>query len=173
MKHEVEKLIKAARTLVPDTVLAPLPLDECLGVPAWRDFEHQVWAIGEQIRQLFLKAPRLRADRALQEQIVDIACDRRAHRGRQSFVMLLGYRSCVEHAGRLVGQLDDEFVHGHVVDAIYKMRAQGYSDQVQPLLDDKGAWIRNVANRYLNWEEASNKPMQTGGHSPAADRQSR
>jgi hypothetical protein len=159
-KGEIEDLVQSARRLVPGSLLDPLAIDASLGVPAWRDFEHQIWAIGQQIRQLLLKAPHLRADGVLQRQIVEVACDRRAHRGRQSFVMLLGYRPCAEHARRLVEHLDDPFVAGHVVGAIYKMRAAGYSEQVRPLLEDKMAWVRNEARRYLAWEAASNKAMQ-------------
>lgn len=163
LRAEIEELVKAARRLVPGSLLKPLPIDDSIGVPAWRDFEHDVWAIGEEIRQLLVEAPRLRADRALQAQFVEIACDRRAHRGRQSFVMLLGYRSCAEHAPRLAEHLDDPFVGGHVVGVLYKMQAPGYSALVRPLLDDKMAWVRNEAKRYLSWEAASNRPMQTDG----------
>ena len=160
VKREVQELVAAARRLVPGTLLDHLPIDDALGVPAWRDFERQIWAIGEQIRQLLLRSPRLRADSALQRQFIEIACDRRAHRGRQSFVMLLGYQSCAEHAMRLVEHLDDRFVAGQVVGVLYKMRAPGYSDRVRPLLNDEIAWVRNEAKRYLAWEAASNKAMQ-------------
>ena len=152
---------------MPGTHLDPLPPDETLGgVPAWREFEHKIWAIGEEIRQLLLKAPRLRADKLLQGQFVEIACDKRAHRGRQSFIMLLGYRSCDEHAERLAEHLDDPFVNGHVVGTIYKMRAPGHSDRVRPLLNDNMAWVRNEAGRYLNWEAATNKALQTDADKP-------
>jgi len=166
VRREIEGLVKSARRLLPETLLDALPPDETLGgVPAWRDFEHRVWAIGERIRQLLLNAPRLRADPMIQELFANIACDRRAHRGRQSFVMLLGYRSCAEYAVRLIEHLDDSFVDGHVVNTIYKMRAPGFSDRVRSLVDDKMAWVRNEAKRYLAWDAASNKPMQTDGAS--------
>lgn len=157
VKGEVERLVEGARRLIPGGLLAPLPPDESLGgVPGWREFEHLVWKIGEEIRQLLLTAPRLRANRELQIQFVEIVCDRRAHRGRQSFVMLLGYRSCEEHAKRLAEHLDDPFVDGHVIGTIYKMRAAGHSDSVRALLKDKMTWVCNEAKRYLAWDTAPN-----------------
>jgi len=160
IRREIEGLVVEARRLMPNDPLDPLPPDECLGgVSAWREFEGQIWSIGEEIRQLFLKAPRLRDDEVLQGQLVEIACDRRAHRGRQSFVTLLGDRSCVRHAERLVEHLDDPLVDGQVISTLYKMRAPGHSDAIEPLLDDMMVWVRNEAKRYLAWEAASDEPM--------------
>ncbi|MAB78111.1 MAG: hypothetical protein CMJ89_02050 [Planctomycetes bacterium] len=160
IRREIESLVVEARRLMPKDLLDLLPPDESLeGVPAWSEFEGQIWSIGEEIRQLFLKAPRLRDDEVLQGRLVEIACDRRAHRGRQSFVALLGDRSCVRHAGRLVEHLDDPCVDGQVISTLFKMRAPGHSDAIDPLLDDMMVWVRNEAKRYLAWEAASDEPV--------------
>jgi len=160
IKSEIERLLAKARALTPKDFLDPLPPDESLGgVPAWREFEHQIWAIGEDIRRLLLKNPRLRSDVRLQVGIMDVACDRRAHRGRQPFVMLLGYRSCAGYSGRLAGHLDDSFVNGHVISTLYKMRASGHSRAIRAFLVSKVTWVRDEAKRYLAWDGASSKPL--------------
>lgn len=153
----LRRLITEAHRHVPERMLAPLPPDEGLGgVPAWQRFEHRIWEIGEEIRQLLLKAPRLRGEPEIQESILRLATDRRAHRGRQSFVMLLGYRSCATHAAEVAEHLEDPAVDGHVVRTLYKMRARGHSRAVRPLLEAAHAWVRNEAKRYLAWDaEAS------------------
>jgi hypothetical protein len=154
IRREIEGRIAEARRLLPSDLFDPLAPDRSLsGIPAWRVFEHQIWSIGEKIRQLLLKATKLRTDIVLQDQIAEIACDRRAHCGRQSFIMLLGYRSCVQYAGKLSEQMDDPFVDGHIINTLYKMRALGYSSVIIPFFDDKVTWVRNEAKRYLAWEK--------------------
>ena len=155
----VQRLVAEANDHLPERILDPLPPDDALGgEPGWRDFEWRVWKIGEEIRQLLLKAPRLRADPCIQETLLGVAIDRRAQRGRQSFVMLLGYRSCVRHAVRLSEHLDDPAVDGHVISTLYKMRAPGHSAAVRPHLEDRHAWVRNEAKRYLAWDATASQP---------------
>lgn len=152
-RAEIENLIVAAHGLIPDEMLEMLPPEkDLLGAPGWRSFENQLWQTGERIRAVLLKYPRLRADGHVQSQILEIACDRRAHRGRQSFVMLLGFRCCRAHAGRLADHLDDACVDGHVIKALCMMRAPGYSSAIQPFATHEKTWIRNLAKKYLAWD---------------------
>lgn len=152
-REEIEILIATAQSLIPKEMLEMLPTEEGLyGEPAWRSFEGQIWKTGESIRIVLCKHPRLRADNHIQRMILDVACDRRAHRGRQSFFMLLAFRCCQTHATRVAEHLDDNCVAGHVIGTLYKMRAPGFSTHVRPFATHNRAWIRNEAKRYLVWD---------------------
>jgi len=104
-RTELLALIEKAEALVPGTLVDPLPSAEGSGgEPAWHGFERALWGLGEKIRQRLLRHPRLRADGEIQERLVAIATDRRARRGRQSFILLLGYKVFATCAGRLAGR---------------------------------------------------------------------
>lgn len=122
------------------------------GAPEWHAFERSIWALGEDIRGLFLQDTTLRKDAELQARILGVAVDRRAQRGRQPFVTLLEYKSCAHHAARLVDELEDPAVSGHVIRTIYKMKAHGFAEKVRPFLTHETAWVRNQAKRYVAWD---------------------
>ena len=113
-------------------------------------YELQRWDIGEQIRQLLVENPSLRKDPELQEAFLRISLNRNATQGRQSFIMLLGYTCCRSHAAKLISQLDDEGVVGHVISTITKMRTRDFMEQIRPFQEHKRTWIRNEAKRYCN-----------------------
>jgi hypothetical protein len=153
VRSAIDDALARAQALIPTTQLPYLPTTpELRGAPEWYPFEHQVWKVGEDIRQQFRREPRLRKDAALQLQIMHVACNRRALRGRQSFVLLLGYRGASAHGEELASQLDDHGVAGQIIHALYFMRARGFTARVWPFLEDEKAWIRKEARRYLAWE---------------------
>jgi hypothetical protein len=41
---------------------------------------------------------------------------------------------------------------GHVILALYKMKASGFSEEVLPYQESKVAWIRKEAERYLEFD---------------------
>jgi hypothetical protein len=137
----------AARALAPETFPADLPATES-GAPDWYRFEHEAWAIGEQVRHCLLRQPQLKRDAAVQRAIVDVIHCGNLRRGRQSFVMLLGYKAAQEWAPVIASYLDDPDVCGHTLDTLLKMRVPGYAVQVEPLLASKYTWIRNLARKY-------------------------
>jgi hypothetical protein len=153
VRKSIEDRLHRAKTIIPTSVLPPLPITpELRGDPQWYPFEHQVWTLGEEIRQSIATMPRLRKDVALQMDILEVACDRRARRGRQSFILLLAHRAAAAHGTAIAGQLDDPGVAGHVIKALYLMRARGFISQVWPFLEDEKTWVRREARRYLAWE---------------------
>lgn len=157
MKPDVRKSIEdglhRAKAIIPTTLLPPLPTTpELRGEPQWYPFEHHVWTLGEEIRQFIGTMPRLRKDEALQFGILEVACDRRALRGRQSFILLLAHRAAAAHGAAIAGQLDDPGVAGHIINTLYLMRARGFMSQVWPFLEDEKTWVRREARRYLAWE---------------------
>ncbi len=153
VRSAIVSLLDDASAAIPNRLVGRLPESEELdGEPAWHDFESPIWALGEEIRQLFLRKPALRTACDLQIQILGIATDRRAHRGRQSFVMLLGYKSCANHAARLFQEIDDPCIDGHIISTLYKMKAHGFASQIQPFVTNRMTWIRKEAIRYIAWD---------------------
>lgn len=157
----IRERILRAKGLVPREYLPPLPKSADLSAaPEWYAFEHDIWALGEQIRRLLIQAPRLRRNLVVQAALLEVACDRRALRGRQSFIMLLGNKWSAIHAAALAAHLDDPSVDGHVISTLYRMKARGLVDQVTPFTAHEQAWIRREARRYLEWEEGLSNELQ-------------
>ena len=146
---EIEQLLTKAEEIIPNDILPDLPYMELSpGVHEWYAFEHKLWALGEEIRQLFLKSNK-KLDEKHMERIINICLDKRAKRGRQSFIMLLGKKHYPAFSEKIVSLLDDDEVHGHIIHTIYKMQAGQYVELINPFLNHKQAWIRNEAKRYV------------------------
>ncbi len=90
---QLNGLLLLAERLVPEKNFPDLPCMELAPtVHEWYDFEHELWEIGEEIRQLVLSERKeLNAEQA--DRVCKICADSRAKRGRQSFVMLLGEKA--------------------------------------------------------------------------------
>jgi hypothetical protein len=153
VRKEIESRLLRARSLIPDRIAERVPenhLDP--SVPRLETWETQLWDIGEQIRQLLASAPALRRDEDLGRQFLEISLDRRAGGGRQSFMMLLGFKSFAALAKELTSELVDDVVCGHVVWALYRAKVPGQWEQVRSLCDHERAWIRKEARRYVAWD---------------------
>lgn len=143
VRDRIVELVAEAEAAIPNgQVPDPQPSE-------WHPFEHTIWARGELIRQEILKQKGLREDRGLQEAFGRVACNRMARRGRQSFVLLLGFKCCAAQAPGIAGQLDDPDVAGHAVDTLLKMRVPVYTRQIQPLTSAEAAWVRKKAKQYV------------------------
>ncbi len=150
IREQIVDLITQAEEAIPPEQVADLPpVPYSSGAPEWHAYEHTVWQCGEAIRQLLTKKISLRRNADLQDGFMRVACNAKAKRGRQSFVMLLGYTTCAHRAPELVGQLTDPCVTGHVIDTLLKMRCADYVTQVQPFASHKMAWIRKKATTYV------------------------
>lgn len=149
-KHAILKKIKEAESLVPQNIEPDLPPTQLLpNIPEWHSYEHKIWKLGEDIRQLFLLYPSLKSDKEIHLQILDICLNPNSKRGRQSFIMLLGYKQFSDYAEVLITQVNDEFVTGHILDTILKMKVSGYGRIMENYINYNITWIRNVAKRYL------------------------
>lgn len=131
------------------------PSAEIGGAPAWYDFEFAAWPIGEEIRQTLSQHPRWKSDPTVVAKIVQAAVYRNLRRGRQSFVLALGFVAARDWADRLVPFLTDPDVDGQVVHTLLKMKAAGFADQVRPLTVSPKTWIRRLAEKYLDRYPAS------------------
>lgn len=148
-KHILE-LVAKAEAAIPSEVLPDLPPGPYTsGASDWHGFEHQIWRLGEEIRQLLVESKSLRKDTDLQRAFSRVACNQRAKRGRQSFIMLLGYVYCMQFASDIAGQLADHHVAGHVIDTLIKMQCPSYIKDGEPFTCDKITWIRNKAKKYI------------------------
>lgn len=54
-----------------------------------------------------------------------------------------------KYGAGLISQLDDNFVYGHIIDTIYKMKASEFIEIIKPYCNDKETWIRNKAKKYV------------------------
>jgi hypothetical protein len=143
-----------AFSVVPDVRPVDLPPTQDIpDVPAWHGFEHKLWALGEQVRQFINKKPSLLNDRDLYSQLFRIVKNRAAKRGRQSWILLFAYKPCEPWALELASLLPDPDIDGHIISALYKMKAFGFSARVQPFLDSGTTWNRKVAIRYIAFDQ--------------------
>ena len=146
---ELDNLLLRAEELIPTEDLPDLPFMELApDVHDWYKFEHQLWDVGEEIRQFLLVNKNKLNDNQI-ERIIEICLNKKAKRGRQSFVMLLGKKIYCSYARRLVSLLDDNDVDGHTIDTLYKMGAAEYIELIRPFLTHKQTWIKNEAKRYI------------------------
>ncbi|MEE1185793.1 MAG: hypothetical protein UHN02_00190 [Acutalibacteraceae bacterium] len=147
--NELNNLLTSAEALIPEDNLPDLPfMDLAPDVHDWYKFESELWGVGENIRQ-FLLENKNKLNRSQIERIVEICLDKRAKRGRQSFVMLLGKKMFCDYAEQIVTLLNDDDVDGYVIDTLYKMGATEYADLIEPFLTHNRTWIRNEAQRYI------------------------
>ena len=146
---ELDLLLTKAENKIPDENLPDLPFMELApDVHDWYEFEHKLWEIGEEIRQ-FISENKNKLNKNQIDRIVSICLDKKAKRGRQSFVMLLGKKIYNSYADMIVTVLNDDDVDGQVIDTLYKMGAKEYVEQIEPFLTHNRTWIRNEAKRYV------------------------
>ena len=147
--NKLNELLSIAESMIPDEILPDLPfMESAPDVHDWYDFEHELWGKGEEIRQYILRGKK-RPNTKQVERIVSICMDKRAKRGRESFVMLLGKKCYVNYAEKIATLLNDSDVDGHAIDTLYKMGADGYISQIKPFINHNRTWIRNKAKKYL------------------------
>jgi len=123
---------------------------ELLGAPEWYPFELEAWPIGESVRKAFSRNPKLRKREVLLSKVVEVATCRNLRRGRQSFIMALGFVSARPYAEHLGAFLDDPDVDGHVLRTLLKMRAPGFARDAKLLLHSDKSWKRRWAKKYLD-----------------------
>jgi hypothetical protein len=160
-KEAILRLVNDAIDQIPEVRPSDLPPTELIpDVPEWHGFEHGLWRIGEEIRQVLNKEPKLRNDHELYSKFFEIARNRAGIRGRQSWVLLFAYKSCASWATELAKLLPDPDIDGHVILAIYKMKAPGFSGTILPYNHSGVAWIRKEAKRYLEFDHPQNRPAE-------------
>lgn len=115
---------------------------------AWYDFEIKVWELGENIRHLFLQNPKLKNDKDVLNKILKVIKTTNLRRGRQSFVLLLGFVGAKSFAPEIALFVADKDINGQVLDTLLKMKAKGYTDKIKPLINSDVTWIRNLAKKY-------------------------
>jgi hypothetical protein len=118
-------------------------------VREWYAFEYEIWNIGEQISRLLSENKNYKLNEAQAKYIVEIATNPCAKGGRQSFVMLLGYKKYQCYADEIASQIEDPNISGHVIDTLLKMRVPGYAGIIKPFTTSKLTWIKNTAKKYI------------------------
>ena len=144
---EFDALIRKVEEKIPETNLPDLPyMKEAPDVHEWYMFEHEIWDIGEEIRQLVVKHKKKFTEEQI-TRIISICLDRRAKRGRESFVMLLNKKAYCDYSERIISLLSDDDVEGHVIYSLYRMQAGEYVEEIKPFVNHKRTWIRNEAKK--------------------------
>jgi hypothetical protein len=148
--EEIVGACLAAKSLAPADFPSDLPSTPLLaGAPGWYDFEEQTWPIGEAIRRSLKTMPLLRRDSSMTTAILSVVRCVNLRRGRQSFVMALGYKTAANHSPVIAAYLQDPDICGQAVDTLLKMQAPGHVTQVDVLLSHNQPWIRRLAKRYV------------------------
>ncbi|WP_299438312.1 hypothetical protein [uncultured Aquimarina sp.] len=149
-KEKILELIKKAESLTPKKVEMDLePIDGFPDVPNWHKYESDIWRIGEEIRQIIITKKTLRKDEEINDLIIKFCLNKNSKRGRQSFILLLGYKHLSKYASQLINMINDKFVNGQIIDTVYKMQAVGFEKEIRPFLTDKHIWIRKLAIKYI------------------------
>ena len=145
----IDCILQSAENLIPKENLPDLPYMELAPtVPDWYEFEHKLWSKGEDIRQLVLSEHKdLNTNQA--DRVCKICMDFKAKRGRQSFVLLLAKKRFLSYAAQLGTLLPDHDIDGHIIAALYKMKAFQFSELIKPYTNHSITWIRNEAKRYI------------------------
>lgn len=147
--NELNLLLTKAEDKIPDENLPDLPFMESVpDVHDWYMFEHELWEIGEEIRQLILMGKKALTQSQI-DRIINICLDERAKRGRQSFVLLLGKKVYQKYSDKIAPLLDSDDIDGQVIDTLYKMQAGQYVDLIRPFMNHNRTWIKNTAKRYV------------------------
>lgn len=157
-RQRVMDICRDALALAPDTYPPDLPPQKGPLAPGrampevsdWYRFEHQTWPMGEEVRQTFQKWPRLKRDPAATESVMEVVECAALRRGRQSFVMALGFTAAAHLAPRVARFLNDPDIDGQVIDTLLRMKASGFSEDVKPSLTAQHTWIRNLAKKYVS-----------------------
>jgi hypothetical protein len=142
-----EEAIRLAPAEFPPTLP---PSKELSGAPEWYSFEYAAWPIGESIRRAFVENPRHKKNDAVLAKVAEVATYRNLRRGRQSFVMALGFVAARRYADTVAPFLSDPDVEGQVLDTLIKMKAPGYTREAISLLHSDKVWIRRLAKKYVD-----------------------
>ncbi|MEW7290514.1 hypothetical protein [Aquimarina sp. 2304DJ70-9] len=149
-KEVIIKLINKANTLTPEKLEKNLnPIEGFPDVPDWHKYESDIWAIGEEIRQILYSKKILRKDKEINDLIIEFCLNKNSKRGRQSFVLLLGYKHLSEYAPKLIQMINDKSINGQIIYTLYKMQTKGYEKEIEPFTKDKITWIRKIAIKYV------------------------
>lgn len=147
--RELDLLLTKAENKIPDENLPDLPFMKLApDVHDWYMFEHEIWELGEEIRQLICAGKKTLTQTQI-DRIINICLDERAKRGRQSFVMLLGKKAYQNYSDKIAPLLNSDDVDGHIIDTLYKMQAGQYVDLIIPFTNHKRTWIKNIAKKYI------------------------
>jgi len=148
-KDELIALCRKTIRLAPAERPPDLPILESAGVPDWYPFERKGWANGETARQTLIGRRNWKRDQQLQQEMLAVATHEPLRRGRQSWLMALGFVDAQPLANRIAPFLTDPNVDGHVIDALLKMRSPDYVSEIWRLSKHEQPWIRKLARRYL------------------------
>jgi hypothetical protein len=102
---------------------------------------HYKWAVGNALE--------VAAHPSVRDDLIELVQAREHGTARQMLVIALGTLGGTEVVDVLLTLLDDQDILGHVVIALGKAQDQRALPQLEPLLQNEKAWIRQAAKRSI------------------------
>ena len=158
---EIAAACRQALELEPTTQSYELPPPEMAN---WHSIELAAWPLGESIRLSIKGNQDLYQNRVIYSPIMEVVECLQLGRGRQSFVMALGFIRAAPLAARLAKFLNDPEINGHVIYSLLEMRSGGFVSTVQTLVHADAAWTGKLAKRYLRKYASLGKGPSPSGH---------
>jgi len=118
--------------------------------PPWKRYEHEIWMLGESLRNFFKSRRKWRGKSILFDVIAEVLMDKNFGKGRQTFALLLGNYCRDEYANELGICLQDKEVYGHALKALTKNKIVGFSREAKRIIETDKGWIKRTANKYLD-----------------------
>jgi len=150
---EFDSYLDTAKKAVPKVFIPPLkPTKEKFfknEIFPLHNFEEVIWSAGDNIRILRLKIG-IKPNLKQTKRIVELATNKNALKGRQTFILLLGRIEYAKYGKDLINYIDDISISGHIINTLYKIKNFHYVKEVMPFLKSERTWIRNEAKRYLS-----------------------
>ncbi len=146
-QDRVATLILGVSTSWKDSLTEPY-MEGVDGAPAWLEFEHKIWELGEKLRHV-LKANRWKGKCPVLDAAVKILSCKDYRKGRQTFALLIGEFGQGNYGIHLAECLTDEEVSGHCLKAMTKAKISGFGEHVRRILDSSEGWQRKAAEKYL------------------------
>ena len=130
-------------------------MDGVDGAPDWLEYEHKIWALGEELRLLLQKRKDLRGGGPVMDTVASVLSESKFGKGRQTFALLLGQYGDGKYGDYLGQQLEDSDVLGHCVDALRKAKILGYETDVAYIAETSSGWIKNAAKAYVKFSQSA------------------
>lgn len=118
------------------------------GAPDWKEFEHNIWQLGEAIRPV-IKRRKWRGRTVVLDEVARVLLDKKYGKGRQTFALILGDYGNDGYGAVLAVGLVDKDVCGHCIKALTKAKLYDYEDEVRSVFDDSSGWVKLAARKYL------------------------
>lgn len=125
-------------------------MDGVDGAPDWKEYEHRIWSMGEQLRLFLKKRKDWRGKCEVLDAASTVLLNKQYGKGRQTFALLLGDFGGKEYEKSLSKTINDPEVCGHTIKSLSKTKITGYEKDVEKVFANGEGWIKSAAKKYLS-----------------------